>query len=42
MILAFGMKASRDEVGDNFLVVGTRLKEVVISVNVVALTFDLI
>ena len=40
--LAFGMETSRDEVGVNFLIIGTRLKEVVIGVNVVALTFDLI
>ena len=40
MVLAFGIETSGNEVGDNLLVVGTRLKKVVIGVDVVAFAFD--
>lgn len=42
MILAFGIKTSGDEIGNNLLIVGTRLKEMVIGMHVVTLALDLL
>ena len=42
MILAFGIKTCGDEVGDDLLVIGTGLKQVVVGVDVVAFTLDFI